>query len=116
MTVFCVHLVIDQPQTGPCGVVRQGRRLGPSTVYKITPCWVTLLRPARRAAVLDQAYKAFDLFGADAQLDSSHHAFVVIYLIFILYMFRVHLVAEEFVFKRHFFFTFEYLCHIDGQT
>jgi hypothetical protein len=24
MTVFCVHLVIDQPQTGASGVVRQG--------------------------------------------------------------------------------------------
>jgi hypothetical protein len=27
---------------------------GPSIPYRITPCWVTLLRPARRAAVLDQ--------------------------------------------------------------
>ncbi len=36
------------------GVVRQGRRHGPSIAYKITPCWVTLLRPARRAAVLGQ--------------------------------------------------------------
>jgi hypothetical protein len=79
-----------------------GMDIGQSTMYKITPFWVTLLFPARRAAVLGQASKAFDLFGADAQLDSSHHAFVVIYLMFILYMFRAHLVAEELVFKRNF--------------
>ncbi len=52
---FSVHLVIDQPKTGTTsGVVRQGWRHGPSIMYKITPCWVTLLQPARRAAVLDQ--------------------------------------------------------------
>jgi hypothetical protein len=53
MTVFCVNLVIDQPQTGASGVVRQGRRHGPSITYKITSCLGTLLQPARRAAVLD---------------------------------------------------------------
>ncbi len=47
-----VHLVIDQPQTWASCVVRQGRRHGPSITFKITPCWVTLLQPARRAAVL----------------------------------------------------------------
>jgi hypothetical protein len=36
------------------GVVRQGRRHGPSITYKITSCWVNLLQPAMRAAVLDQ--------------------------------------------------------------
>jgi hypothetical protein len=51
MTVFFVHLVIDKPQTGASGVVRQGMRHGPSITYKIT---VTLLQPARRAAVLGQ--------------------------------------------------------------
>ncbi len=35
-------------------VVDQGRRHGPSIMYTITPCWVTLLQPARRAAVLGQ--------------------------------------------------------------
>ncbi len=35
-------------------MVRQGRRHGPSITYKITPCWVTLLQPARRAAELNQ--------------------------------------------------------------
>ncbi len=60
MTVFCVHLVIDQPPD-------RGKWCGPSghsawTVHhvQITPCWgqcwvrVTLLQPARRAAVLAQ--------------------------------------------------------------
>jgi hypothetical protein len=109
MTVFCVHLVtlVDQPQTGPSGVVRQGHRVvrgatatfrgvhsiimeklaqdSGGTVharplslylpvplrtklwcalplfllytyitYKITPCCVPLLLPARKAAVLGQ--------------------------------------------------------------
>ncbi len=36
VTVFCVHLVIDQTQTGASGLVRQGRRHGPSITYKIT--------------------------------------------------------------------------------
>jgi hypothetical protein len=52
MTVFCVHSVIDQPQTETSGVVCQCRRHVPSITYKITP--VTLLQPARRAAVLGQ--------------------------------------------------------------
>jgi hypothetical protein len=52
MAVFCVHLVIDQPQTGASCVVRQAAWT--SITYKIKPCWVTLLQPARRAAVLDQ--------------------------------------------------------------
>ncbi len=43
--------VIDQPQTGTSGVVRQGRRHGPSIMYKITPCWV-ILQPAKQAAAL----------------------------------------------------------------
>ncbi len=51
---FCAHLVIDQPQTGASGVVHQGRRHGPSIMYKITPWCVLLLQQARRAAVLDQ--------------------------------------------------------------
>ncbi len=41
-------------QTNASGIVRQGRRHGPSIVYKITPCWVTFPQPARRAAVLGQ--------------------------------------------------------------
>ncbi len=51
-----VHSVIDQLQTGPA-VVRHGRRHEPSITYTITPCWVTFItfiKPARRAAVLDQ--------------------------------------------------------------
>ncbi len=36
--VFFVHSVIYQPQIGTSGVVRQGRRHGPSITYKITPC------------------------------------------------------------------------------
>ncbi len=51
---FCVHLLVDQPQTGASGVVHQGRRHGPFITYKITPCWVTLLQPVRRAAMLGQ--------------------------------------------------------------
>jgi hypothetical protein len=47
-------LAAEQPQTGANGMVRLGRRLGLSITYKITNCWVTLLQPARRAAVLDQ--------------------------------------------------------------
>jgi hypothetical protein len=35
-------------------MVSQGRRHGPSIMYKITPCWITLLQPARRAVVLGQ--------------------------------------------------------------
>ncbi len=54
MTVFCVHLVIDQIQSGASGFVRQGSRHGPFITYKITACWVTLLQPARQAAVLGQ--------------------------------------------------------------
>jgi hypothetical protein len=54
MTVFYVHLVIDQPQNEESGVVQHSWRHGPSITYKITPCWVTLLQLARRAAVLDQ--------------------------------------------------------------
>ncbi len=47
-------LVAEQPQTGARIVVRQGRRHRPSIPYKITPCLVTLLQPARRVAVLGQ--------------------------------------------------------------
>ncbi len=54
MTVLCVHLVVDQPPNGAGGVYRQGRRHGPTITYKTTPCWVTLLQPAGRAAVLGQ--------------------------------------------------------------
>jgi hypothetical protein len=38
------------------GVVRQGRRHGLSNTYKITPCWVTILQPSRRPAVLGQTF------------------------------------------------------------
>ena len=45
MAVFCVHLVIDQPQTGASGVVRQGAGgMDRTSRTKITPCWVTLLQ------------------------------------------------------------------------
>ncbi len=43
---------VEQPYTGACGKARQGRRHGPSITYKITPCWVTLLQPAKRVSVL----------------------------------------------------------------
>ncbi len=52
--VFCVHLLVDQPQTGASGVFRQGRRHWPSITNNITSCWVTLLQPDRAVAVLDQ--------------------------------------------------------------
>jgi hypothetical protein len=54
--VLSVLSVIYQPQTGTSGVVRQGRRHGPSIRTKSHPllCWVTLLQPAWRAAVLCQ--------------------------------------------------------------
>jgi hypothetical protein len=52
--VLCTFSIMAQPQTGASGVVRQGRRLGPSIMYKITLCWIALLQPAKRAAVLDQ--------------------------------------------------------------
>ncbi len=32
----------------------RGKRCGPSIKYKITPCWVILLQPANRTAVLGQ--------------------------------------------------------------
>jgi hypothetical protein len=65
--VFCVHLVIDQPQTGASGVVRQGRRHGPSIMCQNhpllghssssqpggPPCWASPL--------------AFGLLGLDAK-------------------------------------------------
>ncbi len=54
MAVFCVHSVKDQSQSGTNAVVSQCRQHGPSITYKITPCWGTLLQPARRAAVLVQ--------------------------------------------------------------
>jgi hypothetical protein len=54
MRVFCVHSVIDQPQTVTSSVVPQGRRHGPSITYRITPCSSTLLQPVRRAVVLGQ--------------------------------------------------------------
>jgi hypothetical protein len=66
MPVLCVHLVIDQPQTGASGVVRQVRRHGPSVTNKITPCWVTLLHPARRDAVLGQPSIAFGFIGQNS--------------------------------------------------
>jgi hypothetical protein len=65
MSVFCVYFVIDQqlelsdsrswaaPDRAR-GTVRQGRRHGSSITYKIKPCWVTLLQPARWAAVFGQ--------------------------------------------------------------
>jgi hypothetical protein len=67
MTVFCVHFVLlDQrlsPRPGSSRdgwsmppALTQGRRHGPSITYKITPCWATLLQPARRAAVLGQPF------------------------------------------------------------
>ncbi len=55
MTMFCVHLVIDQsPNRASCGI-RQARRHGPPITYNITPCLVTLFQPVRRATVLDQS-------------------------------------------------------------
>jgi hypothetical protein len=45
---------VDQPQTVASGVVFQGWRHGMSITYKMTPCWVTLLQPARRVDVLGQ--------------------------------------------------------------
>jgi hypothetical protein len=52
--VLCTFRNTDQHQTGTSGVVRQGRRHGQSITYKITPCWLTLLQPNRRKAVLGQ--------------------------------------------------------------
>jgi hypothetical protein len=71
-SVLCIftHLVIDQPQTRPSGVVRQGRRHRPSITYKITPCWVTLLQPARWAALLGQPL-SFGLIEGHSQRKKS---------------------------------------------
>jgi hypothetical protein len=52
--VSCTFSNRSSPDRGKQGVVRQGRRHGPSITHKITSCWVPLLRPARRAAVLNQ--------------------------------------------------------------
>jgi hypothetical protein len=43
---------LSSPRTS--GIVRQCRLHIPSITYKITPCWVTILQPARQTAVLDQ--------------------------------------------------------------
>ncbi len=95
-----------------CGMVRQGRRYGPSTTYKITPCWVTRLQPQPGGPPCWASPLAFGLMEADAQLYSSLHAFVVIYLMFILYVLRAHLVTGT-CFQTTFN---EYLCYIDGKT
>ncbi len=55
MRFLCTFSIVDQPQTGASGVACQGRRHGPSITYKITPCWIPFLQPARRAAVLGQS-------------------------------------------------------------
>ncbi len=47
---FCNRSAPDRGKR--CGPSGQAAR--PSITYKIKPCWVTLLQPARRAAVLDQ--------------------------------------------------------------
>ncbi len=54
--LFCLHLVIDHPQTGASGVVRQGRRLRQSKTSKITKshCGHSPLQTARLAALLGQ--------------------------------------------------------------
>jgi hypothetical protein len=52
LTVYCRLHTLDEVQRAS-GVVRQGRRHGP-IMCKITPCWVTLLQPPRRAAVMVQ--------------------------------------------------------------
>jgi hypothetical protein len=52
--VLCTLSNRSASDRGASGVVRQGRRHEPSIAYKITPCWITLLQPARRAAVLGQ--------------------------------------------------------------
>jgi len=62
MTVFCVLLVIDQPQTKANGVVRQGRRHGPSNTCKITPCFVNLLQQASKQ-VTTLAFGLMVLYG-----------------------------------------------------
>jgi hypothetical protein len=54
MAVFCDTFSNKSASDRKSGVVRHCRRHGPSITYKITPCWVTLLQHARRAAVLGQ--------------------------------------------------------------
>jgi hypothetical protein len=71
MTVFCVHLIIDQPQTGASGVVCQGRRHGPSIKYKITPCWVTILQPPGGPPCWTSPL-AFGLIADDKRAYSAH--------------------------------------------
>ncbi len=53
--VFCTFSNTSAPDRGKwwCGPSGQAA-WGPSITYKITPCCVTLLQPARRAAVLGQ--------------------------------------------------------------
>ncbi len=53
--VLCTFSNRSASDRDKCVVDHQGRRRGPSIMYKITPFWVTpLLQPARRAAVLGQ--------------------------------------------------------------
>jgi hypothetical protein len=56
---ICQKLAAKQPQTRSSGTVRQGRRHGPSFTFKILLCWVTLLQPARRAALLGLPFSYF---------------------------------------------------------
>ncbi len=44
-------LAAEQLQNKTSGIVRQGRRHGPSITAQISSGWVTLLQPARRASV-----------------------------------------------------------------
>ncbi len=69
MTMFCVHSVSDQPQTGTSGVVRQGRRHGPrpsctnahpagslsSSQPGGPPCWASLSVHSRSSKIFFRA-------------------------------------------------------------
>jgi hypothetical protein len=65
MTVFCIHLEIDQPQTAASGVICKGRRHGPSFTYKITPGGLLSSSQPGGAAVLGQPSIAFSLTGSN---------------------------------------------------
>jgi hypothetical protein len=51
-------LCIVCSRSAPLGQVEWS---GPSIMYKITPCWITFVQPARRAAVLASSLAFFTL-------------------------------------------------------
>ena len=55
-----------------------GGRHGLSITYKITPCWVTLLQPARRAAMLGQPSIVFGLIASNVAITLANLFFMLL--------------------------------------